>query len=619
MKRHRIHPPAPQALIPSLWGLPKNLLVCILDAMHLRDQEALFATAKSIRASLSPAITAPRRVVVSYPQDRLWLQSPIKPPLENLRELELVKWNAHEVYTLGLARGALRGLRKLTIEFPDTDDDEGDNVIGTAMDQVLSKAPTMFAHLQHLDLSCHPNQSLSSAAAGQLISMLYCTLKRPGQLETLRLRHLCAPMYDLDQQDLVSPHLFSGLTSLALNVTWNNKLFDNLLQATSTHLLRLELQSDDNAPLDSHLIAMVKHWPHMQHFELGCYMDEDSPEHWSRSSMQAMASWTDLRVLALESDCCRADVGFSTQLFENLPSWPNLQTLIVTTEWQPTQTDLAALHRSCPRLEWIALAESTDDLRPQGVLTETDVLQFLEHHPFIPSVEAMEKCFGHRHDAYSPAMLQHVLRFNTSRSWTAWEPTQPQPFDVDDFERLVRECRQLSFARNVVLASESIRPTFWEHVSALSKLEQLSLIITGKHALSLTSEQLKHLGRSCPRLCVLKLTAEDRRQRWALPPLSCSVSDVLDLLYICSDLEELDIDAQPLAPLTNADVRRLRHLLPLTKTADLQLNFLHLVVTQGSLRLTTEDEARIGMVPLNQEHECRWFGDRIREIQDYTV
>jgi hypothetical protein len=610
MKRHRSDLPRPK----HLCELPKNVLVCVLDALPLRDRDALLGTAKTTRHSLSLAVSATRRMVTTAPQERHWLQSRRKPPAESLRDLTLIDWEADELFKLGLASGAAaRCLNQLTVRFAtgdhvDSDTDEQES-IGKALGQVFS---ITFEHLKHLNLSCHPRDVLSHLASARLMEALFHALKQPGQLETLKLRYLCNRMYAVDQHRLVTSHLFGGLTSLAMCVTWNDELAVDLLRSTNPHLLHLELDiGGTTMPCDSQLVAMVERWPHMQHFELIGY--ESDNLHWSRSGMLAMASWKDLHTLRLQSNCCRVDSGFSTQLFENVPSWPNLRTLYVTTDWQPTPADIAILNRSCPRLERIALAEAQDDLRPRGSLSETDVVQFLERHPFIASMEAMENGFGDRATVYSPAMLKHVLRL--ARPWLRWEPNDETVHETADIERFVALSRDVMGLYNIVLASESITSTFWEHAHALRKLERLGLVVSGEAPVALTAERLKTLGRNCTKLHTLELTAEDRRQRWALPPLSCSVSDVLDLLYICPDLEYLDIDVQPLAPLTDIDLRRLLHLLPLSKNENaIVLSSLHLVVTQGTQRLTREEEDEICMVPL---HHCRhWFGDRIREIRD---
>jgi hypothetical protein len=571
--------------------LPKNILLSILQNMYLTDVTAWGTTGKTMRNHLCLALPGLHNVVVRGSKELNWLQSHMKPPLDAVRELTLLNWGLNELVNKGL-RPEMKSLRKLTVQFIVTHTDGERDRLATEMVQLLQLP--IVSQLRHLDLNGIGVFLLQRHSMFNFFrSLRSCIPAR--QLETLHVRHLGNPMSADQQHEVFTPHLFGGLTSLTMRVTWTETLVKDLLQSTNDALTHLELWSetmDKPTPTDEHLMAMVKRWPQMNHFELtGPRYTADAGVVCSSNGMKAMSHWSALQTLDLQFLRCDTDVSVHDQLFANLPQWPRLKRLVVPTNRVPTREQLEVMNVSCRALEWASTNyEPSEDQLVQEKLDEKDFCRFLEYHPSIPCMDAIRGILGRYADLHTVAMMKQITATNDG-SWFKWAGgTKRRAFPTADVERFMEKCLRLESIGSDRLFLKSLPSSFWTCVSRLHRLHTLNLYLEGEEKIALTASHLKAVGLGCPHLLAFSLRTQERLTRCRLPPLDCSIADVLSLAYACPELKSLEVTAQPLQPVTQVDLGVLHRFLPLRKNTHLKLRHLSLFAYDSKEPLTEKEK-----------------------------
>jgi hypothetical protein len=597
--------------------LPKNILLSILQNMDLVDMSTWGTTGKTMRNNLCLALPGLNTIVVRGSEELNWLQSHMKPPLDAVRELTLLDWNINALVDKGL-RPEMKALRKLTVRF-----------VGQAFGEAALKAEMakllqmpIVSQLRHLDLD-GGDAILRRNYMYHFLRSLQSSLP-DRQLETLHVRQLGDPMNADQQHEVITPHLFGRLTSLSMRVTWTETLVKDLLQSTNDALTHLELWDgtiDKPAPTDEHLTAMVKHWPQMNHFELaGFRYTGDAGVVCSSNGLKAMSHWSALQTLDLEFLRCDTHVSTHEQLFANLRQWPRLKRMVVPTNRVPTREQLEVMNISCPALEWASTEyEPADKQIVQEKLDEKDVCRFLEHHPSIACMDALRGLLGRRiHTYYTVAVMKQITATNDG-SWFEWAGQVDSAFPTADVERFMEKCPRLESIGSDGLILKSLTSSFWTCVSRLHRLRTLELLLEGEEKIALTASHLKAVGLGCPRLQYFLLKTDELKRR-KLPPLDCSIADVLGLAYACPELRNLEVTAQPLQPVTRVDLGALHYFLPLSKhkSTRMKLRYIDLVAYASEETLNEKEKEAAHIESLENEKDLDRRSATVVTITDHV-
>jgi hypothetical protein len=467
-----------------------------------------------------------------------------------------------------------------------------------------------FPNLRHLHLACPPIEILPSDQTSKLLKRLQHAVPAK-QLETLHIVSLCTALEEKDEPKLLTSHLFGGLTSLEMQTNWGRTFVSRLLAATNhdlVHLILCDSNSkieEDRLPLsEEEVAAMVKHWPNMQDFDI-TIKDQFRERSWSPRMVEACSAWKDLRLLHVQSELSALDNGeWHKALFANVHHWPQLRSLQVTTRRPLARLEMQALNKSCPHLTNISTMNPgmARNLSSAKSLPEKDICEFLQSHRRLTGFDAMWLAFGFGHPFHTRAALKQIVESNDG-VWTVWDPAHEQvesnavredEFDIKEMVPLMTKCRDHLFrlGGHLAPAAPEVWTDFWHHTARLSRLERLRIRVDATDtSIVLTGDHLRAFGLSCHRLRVFSVHTDKLLERWTLPPLECSISDVLDLLYACPQMERLILDAQPLAELKESDVIKVFAYRSLNRERSNQGGRTHL--TRGKVVVAWKDAFRL--------------------------